>query len=80
MIDFSLTPELADLKARTEDFIREVVIAYEGDARQGSHGPSDELKGELMRRARTAGLLSPSVGREWGGLGLDMRGMAVVFE
>ena len=80
MIDFSLTPELADLKARTEDFIREVVIAYEGDPREGSHGPSDELKGELMRRARTAGLLSPSVGREWGGLGLDMRGMAVVFE
>src|SRR5205807_1438851 len=30
--------------------------------------------------ARQAGLLSPHVGREWGGLGLDHRGKAVVFE
>src|SRR6202035_5048468 len=30
--------------------------------------------------ARGAGLLSPHVGREWGGLGLGHRGKAVVFE
>ena len=33
-----------------------------------------------MALARTAGLVSPHVGREWGGLGLDHRGKAVVFE
>jgi acyl-CoA dehydrogenase len=80
MIDFSLSPQLAALKGRTEDFIREVVIAYEGDPREGAHGPSDELRRELMAKAREAGLLSPQVGEEWGGLGLDMRGAAVVFE
>ncbi len=78
MIDFSLSPQLAALKGRTEDFIREVVIAYEGDPREGAHGPSDELRRELMAKAREAGLLSPQVGEEWGGLGLDMRGAAVV--
>ena len=33
-----------------------------------------------MALAKRAGLLSPHVGREWGGLGLDHRGKAVVFE
>jgi len=80
MIDFSLTPELADLKARTEAFIRDVVIPAEGDPRQNAHGPSDALRAELQAKARDAGLHAPSVGTEWGGLGLDMRGMAVVFE
>ena len=35
---------------------------------------------ELVALARAAGLLSPHVGREWGGLGLDHRGKAIVFE
>ena len=80
MIDFSFTPELTTLKARTESFIRDVVIPCEGDPREGEHGLDDSLKRELMARAREAGLLSPHVGEEWGGLGLDMRSMAVVFE
>ena len=33
-----------------------------------------------MDKAKDAGLLSPHVGQEWGGLGLDTREMAVVFE
>ena len=39
MIDFSLTPELAALEARTESFIRDVVIPARGTrarARTGS--------------------------------------------
>ena len=80
MIDFSLSAELAELKARTEACVRDVVIPYEGDSREGAHGPSDGLKRELMDKARAAGLLSPHVGREFGGMGLDKRAMAVVFE
>ena len=80
MIDFSLTPELEALKTRTESFIRDLVIPYEGDPREGAHGLDDSLKRELMDKAKEAGLLSPHVGEEWGGLGLDMRSMAVVFE
>ena len=47
-------------------------MPFEGDPREGGHGLDDSLKRELMDKAREAGLLSPQVGEEWGGLGLDM--------
>jgi acyl-CoA dehydrogenase len=79
-MNFSLPNEIADLKERTERFVREQVIPYESDPRQTAHGPAEELRRELVARGRSAGLLSPHVGLEWGGLGLDHRGQAVVFE
>ena len=80
MIDFSLSEDLTALKRRVEKFVADEVIPRERDPRQDAHGPSDELRRELVGRARAAGLLSPHGPREWGGLGLDHRGMAVVFE
>ena len=79
-MDFSLSDDLADLKERTDRFVREQIIPHEGDARQTAHGPAEELRRELIGLGRRAGLLSPHVGPEWGGLGLDHRGQAVVFE
>ncbi|HZD25107.1 MAG TPA: acyl-CoA dehydrogenase family protein [Alphaproteobacteria bacterium] len=79
-MDFSLNHEQRELQERTRRFIREVVMPCEGDARETAHGPRDELRGELIARAREAGLLSPHVGPEWGGLGLDHVGKAIVFE
>ena len=80
MIDFELPSELEALRERTEAFVRDVVIPYEGDPRETSHGLGDDLKRELIGKAREAGLLSPHVGKAYGGLGLDMRSMSVVFE
>ncbi len=80
MIDFELTARMQDLKDRTEAFIRDQVIPMEGDLRETPHGLDDALRRELMAKARDAGLLSPHVGTEHGGLGCDMREMAVVFE
>jgi acyl-CoA dehydrogenase len=79
-MDFSLPEELVELKERTEAFIRDKILAYESDPRQTPHGPSEAMRGELVRLGRAAGLLSPHVGRDWGGLGLDHRGKAIVFE
>ena len=79
-MDFALSDELVELKERTERFVRERILPYESDDRQTTHGPSEELRRELVGLGRTAGLLSPHVGREWGGLGLDHRAKAVVFE
>src|ERR1700731_2356002 len=79
-MDFSLSDELAALKERTERFVREQILPYENDARQTAHGPAEELRRELVALGRRAGLLSPHVGREWGGLGRDHRGKGVVFE
>ena len=52
----------------------------ENDKRQTAHGASEELRRELVALGREAGLLSPHGPKEYGGLGLDHRGMAVVFE
>ena len=79
-MDFALPDEVVELQERTERFVREQILPYENDDRQTAHGPSDELRRELVGLGRRAGLLSPHVGRKWGGLGLDHRAKAVVFE
>src|SRR5437667_10245577 len=79
-MDFTIPDELVELKERTENFVRQEILPRENDPRLGPHGPSDEFRRELVALAWRARLLSPHVGREWGGLGLDHRGKAVVFE
>src|SRR2546430_16337530 len=79
-MDFTIPDELIELKERTERFVHEEILPREKDPRQTPHGPTEEFRGELVALARAAGLLSPHVGREWGGLGLDHRGKAIVFE
>src|SRR5437763_292194 len=79
-MDFSIPGELVELQERTERFVREDIMPREADKRQTAHGPTEKFRHELVALARARGLVSPHVGREWGGLGLDHRGKAVVFE
>jgi acyl-CoA dehydrogenase len=79
-MDFQLSAELQDLQQRTRRFIAEQVLPLEQEAGRGTHGPSDELRRELVARARSAGLLTPHASREMGGLGLNHRAKAIVFE
>src|ERR1700736_20203 len=79
-MDFTIPDALLELKERTEHFVREQILPCEGDPRLTPHGPTEEFRRELVALARKAGLVSPHVGREWGGLGLDHRGKAIVFE
>ncbi|HSW15022.1 MAG TPA: acyl-CoA dehydrogenase family protein, partial [Solimonas sp.] len=79
-MDFSLSPELQDLQQRTRQFIAERVIPYERDPRQTAHGPTEELRSELVALARDAGLLTPHASHEFGGLGLSHIAKAIVFE
>jgi len=80
MIDFSPTPQQAELRDRVAEFIRDQIIPLENDPRQGRHGPHDDFRRELNARARAAGVFAPHVAREWGGLGLDHLSQALVFE
>jgi acyl-CoA dehydrogenase len=78
-MDFAHSPELLALQERTRRFIREQIIPLE------SQVPSDltswnQLRGELQSRGRAAGLFLPQLGAEWGGLGLDWRSCAIIFE
>ena len=79
-MDFSLSPELQDLQRRTREFIRDKIIPLESDPRQTAHGPTEDFRRELVALAREAGLLAPHASPEYGGLGLDHVGKAIVFE
>jgi acyl-CoA dehydrogenase len=79
-MDFSLTPKLEGLRDRTRSFIRDQVLPFEKDPRQNEHGPSEDLRKELIELARKAGLLTPHASIEMGGLGLSHIEKAIVFE
>jgi len=69
--------EAAEIAARVEQFVREMVVPYERDSRCGAHGPSEELVAELRDKARAAGLLTPHIGAE--GRHLSHRDTALVL-
>jgi alkylation response protein AidB-like acyl-CoA dehydrogenase len=79
-MDFSLSADLQELQARTRAFIRDRIIPLESDPRQTRHGPTDDFRRELNALAAEAGLLAPHVGTDYGGLGLNNVGRAIVFE
>jgi acyl-CoA dehydrogenase len=79
VIDFSLDPELEALRDRVTTFVHDVVIPAE-PRDVSAHGLDEGLRRELQDAARAAGVFAPQVPVELGGLGLDTRGMAVVFE
>ncbi|RJL05527.1 acyl-CoA dehydrogenase [Paracoccus aestuarii] len=80
MISFDLTPAQEELKRRVEGFTMDIVAPYEKDPRNTPHGPTDELRIELNRLAREAGLFAPHLPRRWGGMGFDHVTTAIVFE
>jgi acyl-CoA dehydrogenase len=79
-MDFSLTPTQLALQERTRQFIAEKIIPLEKDPRATSHGPTEDLRAQLVGLAREAGLLTPHASIEMGGLGLSHSDKAVVFE
>jgi acyl-CoA dehydrogenase len=52
----------ADIAAKVEAFVREVVVPYEKDPRRDHHDcPTEELVAELKAMAREAGLMTPHI-------------------
>lgn len=79
-MDFSLTPALKSLQDEVRTFIAEQIIPLEKDPRQTAHGPSEELREELVGLARRAGLLTPHASKELGGRGWSHIEKAIAFE
>ncbi|RSM55816.1 acyl-CoA dehydrogenase [Actinoplanes sp. ATCC 53533] len=79
-ISFDVSAEVAGLARRTAEFVRDVVIPEERSCGGSVHDAPEPLRLRLQRAARDAGLFAPHAARRWGGLGLDLRGQAVVFE
>jgi acyl-CoA dehydrogenase len=79
-MDFDIPDDLRALQQRTREFIATEVVPLENQQGPHEHGPSEELRSELVARARKAGLLTPHASIGMGGLGLSHRAKAVVFE
>ncbi|HZA00586.1 MAG TPA: acyl-CoA dehydrogenase family protein [Acidimicrobiales bacterium] len=80
-IDFTLTPELEDIRLRVRRFIDEVVKP--GEARIGNRDEierADYIKIllEMRAAAQEAGLWLPHMPEEWGGMGLGHVELAMV--
>jgi hypothetical protein len=71
MIDFEIPADLVALRDKIRQFVIDEIVPYERDPRLTQHGPTDEMRQEMVAKARKAGLLSIQVPRELGGMGLD---------
>ncbi len=78
-MDFSLSPQLAELRAQVRAFVDEHVLPNEraivDEDRRREHG---RLRA-LQRKAKDAGLWTPHLPVELGGRGLGVMGMCVLF-
>ena len=80
-IDFTLTPELEDLRLRVRTFVEEVVKP--GEAKIGD---PDEIERDeyinilfgMRKAAQEAGIWLPHMPKEWGGMGLGHVELAMV--
>lgn len=79
-MNFSIPDDLMALRDRVRCFVSEQVMPFEADSRLTAHGPSEDLRDELVSLAREAGLLTPHASRDMGGLGLSHVEKALVFE
>jgi acyl-CoA dehydrogenase len=77
-IDFSLSPELEEIRTRTRDFIENVVKPIE--ARIDAHDRKSLISGilEMRKEAQARGIWLPHMPKEWGGMGLGHVQLAMV--
>ncbi|MEV0250218.1 acyl-CoA dehydrogenase family protein [Nocardia sp. NPDC050712] len=80
MIDFSLPADLTAERDRVRQFVIDKIIPFEKDPRLTAHGPTDELRQELVELARAEKLLTVQAPVEFGGRGLTHVEQAVIYE
>ncbi|WP_304620693.1 acyl-CoA dehydrogenase family protein [Paracoccus sediminilitoris] len=81
-MDFTITPQLDDLRRRIAAFVETRIIPHESDrAAYDGHGNiSGTLLQELRSQARAEGLWCLQLPERDGGLGVGIQGMAVCYE
>ncbi len=80
-IDFTLTPELDELRLRVRDFIQQVVKPGEaqiGDPDTIERADYIRILLQMRAEAKAAGLWLPHMPAEWGGMGLGHVQLAMV--
>jgi acyl-CoA dehydrogenase len=79
-ISFEVDARVTEVVRRTEQLVREVALPEEAACRGSGHDAPDELRRKLQQAAKDVGVFAPHVSGEFGGLGMDMRDCAPVFE
>jgi acyl-CoA dehydrogenase len=85
-IDFTLSPELEDIRLRVRSFIEEVVKPGEAKISASQTGDSERIDRKeyiallfgMRQSAKDAGLWLPHMPQEWGGMGLGHVELAMV--
>jgi acyl-CoA dehydrogenase len=81
-MDFTLPPELDDIRRRTRLFVAEHILPLESDPQ--SYDAHENIRMDVLKlvqaKARSAGLWSPQVPRDIGGMGLPIIGQAAMYE
>jgi acyl-CoA dehydrogenase len=78
MIDFQVPAELDQLRKRIAAFIRDEVLPVEAEATDEQS--LEDVLDPLRKKARDAGLWTPHLPPEWGGLGVGPLGMALISQ
>src|SRR5919202_500756 len=77
MVDFTIPPDLDEIRSRVASFVRDEVLPVEPGVNVTN---LDSELGILRSKARDAGLWNPHLPAEYGGLGLGALGMALVSQ
>ena len=81
-MDFTISPEIADLRDRIADFVEKNLIPLESDP--AAFDPHENIAAQALRtvraKARAEGLWCLQLRPENGGQGLGKVGMAVCYE
>jgi acyl-CoA dehydrogenase len=81
-MDFTLSPEIEDLRLRVRAFVEEHVLPLENDPDNFSEHeniPSERLA-PVREKAKKAGLWAPQSPKEYGGMGLSIVAWAAIYE
>ncbi len=81
-MDFSLAPEIEDLRRRIGAFVAEHILPLESrpEAYDAGENIADEPLSDLRAKAKQAGLWALAMPKARGGQGLDMVGLAACYE
>jgi acyl-CoA dehydrogenase len=81
-MDFTLPPEIEDIRQRTRAFVAEHVLPLEAD--RANYDEHENIRLDLLEtvraKAKAAGLWAPQAPTEWGGMGLPVVGWAAMYE
>jgi acyl-CoA dehydrogenase len=81
-MDFTLPPEIEDIRLRTREFVEQHVLPLE--AEPANYDDHENIRLDVLRdlqaKARAVGLWSPQAPKEYGGLALPIVGWAAMYE